>query len=106
MQKKIDKIIRILNKRLKENFSDFKGAYLYGSFAKNTSNYDSDIDIVALFDSEPNREKIGLILRITGRIEAEHDVFLDLHPMTEAELDKNPIYYNEVVNKGIFYNAA
>ena len=106
MKNKVKKVINLLNKALKENFADFKGAYLYGSYAKNTSHADSDIDIVALFDVAPNREKMGLILRIAGRIEAEYDVFLDLHPMTDEELDRNPIYYNEVVNKGIFYNAA
>ncbi|MEI8129459.1 MAG: nucleotidyltransferase domain-containing protein [bacterium] len=106
MKTKIKNIINILNKALKENFADFKGAYLYGSFAKNTSHPESDIDIVALFGSEPNREKMSIIWGIVGPIEAQYDVFLDLHPMTKAELSRNPIYYNEVVNKGIFYDAA
>lgn len=106
MNDKIETVINILNQKLKENFSDFKGAYLYGSYAKNTAHADSDIDIVALFDIAPDRKKRGLIWRIAGRIEAEYDVFLDLHPMTQEQLNYNEIYHDEVVNKGIFYNAA
>lgn len=106
MDNKIEKVIHTLNQNLKENFPDFKGAYLYGSYAKNTAHKDSDIDIAAIFEIEPDRKKLGLILRIAGRIEAEYDVFLDLHPMTEEQLNYNEIYHNEVVNKGIFYNAA
>lgn len=106
MDNKIEKVINILNQKLKENFPDFKGAYLYGSYAKNTAHKDSDIDMVAIFDAEPDRKKLGLILRIAGRLEAEYDVFFDLHPMTEEQLSNNEIYHNEVVNKGIFYNAA
>jgi predicted nucleotidyltransferase len=106
MKNKVQKIINILNAALKENLIDFKGAYLYGSHAKNTSHKYSDIDIVILLETTPNREKLGLIWRIAGRIEAEYDVFLDLHPMTKEELSLNPFYYDEVVNKGVFYNAA
>lgn len=106
MKSKVRKVINILNTKLKENFPDFKGAYLYGSYAKNTSHKYSDIDIVALFEITPNREKLGQIWRIVGRIEAEYDVFIDLHPMIREELEQNPFYYEEVVNKGNFYNAA
>lgn len=105
MKSKPEKIINIIKQSLKENFNDFKGAYLYGSYAKNTDNIDSDIDIVAIFENQ-DREKRRLIWQIIGKIEAENDVFIDLHPMTIEELNRNPIYYNEVVNKGIYYDAA
>lgn len=106
MKNKIKKVINILNTALKENFADFKGAYLYGSYAKNTSHADSDIDMVALFDTEPDRQKMSIIWGLVGPIEAEYDVFFDLHPMTQERLSNNEIYYNEVVNKGVFYDAA
>ena len=106
MKSKVKKVVNILYKALKENFSSFKGAYLYGSFAKNTSHKFSDIDIVVLFDKIPDRKALGLLWRIAGRIEAEYDVFLDLNPTTKEELKINPFYYEEVVNKGIFYDAA
>ncbi len=106
MDKKVIQAVEILNKQLKSTFNDFEGAYVYGSIVNGTSQKDSDIDIVAVFTGEVNREKRMDIWGIIGKIEAELDVFLDLHPMTREELERNPIYYDEVVNKGIFYNAA
>ena len=106
MKSKVKKVVNILHKTLKETFSDFKGAYLYGSQVKNTSHKDSDIDIVVLFETEPDRKRYSAIWDIVGPIEAEYDVFFDLHPMTYQELSFNPFYYEEVVNKGIFYDAA
>lgn len=43
--------------------------------------------------------------RIIGKLEAELDLVFDIHPMTLSELKNNPVYYNQVVNKGIFYGA-
>ena len=40
---------------------------------------------------------------LIGKFEAEMDITLDLHPMTMIELKKNPIYYEQVVDKGIYY---
>lgn len=105
MYKNTIQAIEILNKKLKESFSDFKGAYLYGSQARGTFNLDSDIDIVAVFDYVDRNKRMD-IWGIVGRIEAELDVFIDLHPMTKEELERNPIYYDQVVNNGIFYEAA
>ena len=105
MDKKTLQVIETLNKKLKETFKDFKGAYLYGSKAKGISTTDSDIDIVAIFSSV-HRDKRMTIWGIVGKIEAEMDVFIDLHPMTIEDLERNAIYYDQVVNNGIFYEAA
>jgi predicted nucleotidyltransferase len=106
MKNKVKKVIKILNNKLRETFPDFKGAYLYGSQAKNTSHKYSDIDMVVLFDTEPNMEKRFKIWDIVCPLEAEYDVFFDINPTTLETLSKNYFYYEEVVNKGIYYNAA
>lgn len=106
MNQKVIKVVNILNSALKENFAGFKGMYLYGSQAKNTSHKDSDIDVVVLFDKEPSRSEYSMLWSIVGPIEAKYDVFFDLHPLTEEELGLNPFYYEEVVHKGVFYYAA
>jgi len=105
MNNKTFQVIEILNKKLKQAFIDFKGCYLYGSQISGNASEESDIDIVAVFDSV-NRNKRMDIWGIIGKIEAESDVFIDLHPMTAEELERNPVYYNQVVNNGIFYEAA
>lgn len=104
-KRKIEKIIQELNKLIKQQFPDFKGLYLYGSQAKGNSNKDSDIDIVAIFD-EVSRAKVFEIAGILCDLEYKYDIYIDLHEYTEKELQRNPYYYNEVVNKGIYYDAA
>ena len=99
----IDELISKLNKKIKDLFTDFKGVYLYGSYAAHCAKQHSDIDIVAVFDNELTREKRMDLWGIIGKLEAEMDVVLDLHPTTLAELEQNPIYYNQVDNKGIYY---
>ncbi|HBG48799.1 MAG TPA: hypothetical protein DDW90_04725 [Cyanobacteria bacterium UBA9971] len=105
MDKKTLQVVEYLNEKLKETFNDFKGAYLYGSRAKGVATAESDIDIVAVFD-EIDRNKRMDIWGIIGKIEAELDVFIDLHPMTKEELERNPVFYDQVVNNGVYYDAA
>lgn len=96
-------IINKLNKKIKSLYSGFNGIYLYGSYAKGYQNEKSDIDLVAIFNKTPNIQERMNLWKIVGKFEAEFDIILDLHPMSELELEQNPIYYNQVVNKGIFY---
>lgn len=104
-KKKINKIIHELSKLIKEQFPDLKGLYLYGSQAKGGSHKDSDIDLVAIFD-EVSREKTFEIAGLLCDLEYKYDVYIDLHPYTSETIQRNPYYYNEVVNKGIYYDAA
>jgi predicted nucleotidyltransferase len=99
---KILEIIKELNNKLKAGYPDFKGVYLYGSVAKGNFSEDSDIDIVALFE-EINYEKELEIYGITGDLEYKYNVFFDIQPMTSQELEKNPFYFEEVTQKGMFY---
>jgi len=98
-------VIEYLKNQIKSLFSNFNGIYLYGSYANNTNNDDSDIDIVAIFDKSLTREDRMKLWTLVGNIEAEYNVIFDLHPMNSKELKQNPIYYNQVVNKGIFYGV-
>lgn len=103
--KQVDDIISRLNKKFKSLYSDFNGLYLYGSYANNMANENSDIDLVAVFDNTPERDKRMNLWKIIGKFEAEFDVILDFHPTTYDDLKRNPIYYNQVINKGIYYEA-
>ena len=103
--RKVIKIIKELNNLIKAQFPDLKGLYLYGSQIKGTSHKDSDIDVIAIFD-EVSREKTFEISGILCDLEYKYDVYIDLHEYTEDDLRKNPYYYDEVVNKGVFYEAA
>ena len=104
MLKFVKDTIDMLNRELSAKFDDFKGLYLYGSFANGTNSDDDDIEIVAIFDVE-DKAKRELIWPIVGKIETDLDVFIDLHPITMEELKKDEDFYDEVVNNGIFFGG-
>jgi predicted nucleotidyltransferase len=101
----ISEIIQELNRRIKERYSDFKGLYLYGSRVRGDFNKDSDIDVVAVFGSL-DREKDFELSGIVADLMYKYGVCIDLHSYTPDSLEKNPFYYDEVVNKGMYYEAA
>ncbi|OGI02997.1 MAG: hypothetical protein A2Y25_03630 [Candidatus Melainabacteria bacterium GWF2_37_15] len=104
-KKKVIKIIHELIKLIKEQFPDLQGLYLYGSQVKGGATKDSDIDVVAIFD-EVSYEKTFEICGILGELDYKYDTYIDFKPYTIKELERNPIYYDEVTNKGIYYAAA
>lgn len=104
MEKVIEEVIDLLNKAFSERFDDFHGLYLHGVFADGRNHRDEDIELVAVFDVE-NKYKRELIWPIVGKIETDLDVFIDLHPITMDELKKDEDFYDEVVNKGVFFKA-
>lgn len=104
MQKFVEETIKLLSKAFSENFCDFHGLYLYGVFTDGKPHTSEDIEIVAIFDTE-DKSKRELIWPIVGKIETDLDVYIDLHPITMEELKKDEDFYDEVVNKGIFFKA-
>ena len=88
----------LLNNSLK---ADCDGLVKQGNF-----NDESDLDVILIFDQELNYPKQLELAGIIGQIEYENNVFIDHHPMTMEALEKNPIFYEEVVGKGIHYEAA
>lgn len=104
MQKYVEEVINLLSKAFRKHFDDFHGLYLHGVFTDGKNHPDDDIEIVAIFDTE-NKHKRELIWPIVGKIETDLDVFIDLHPITMEELKKDEDFYDEVVNKGIFFGG-
>jgi len=98
-------IINELNLQIKAKYNDFRGSYLFGSLAKGNYNKDSDIDIVLIFD-EINRDKQLDVYGIIGELNYKYDVIIIGMLYTKKQLKKNCIFYDEVVNKGVYYNAA
>ena len=39
-------------------------------------------------------------------IEYKLGVLFDFHPMTTGELERNPIYFEEVTNNGVYYAGS
>jgi len=104
--KTIEKILLDLNNELFSKFDNFEGIYLYGSRAKGNFRHDSDFDIIVLFKDDYSLKIESKLAEIIINIELKYDIFIDYHPMTLKELERNPVFYNEVVNKGSYYEAA
>lgn len=102
MNKKVERVIKKLNKELSKLIPDFSGVYVYGSQVRGDYNSDSDIDVVGLFN-KINDEIESKIYKLISFLNYKEDVFIDIHPMTEKELSRNYFFHDEVVNKGVFY---
>lgn len=102
MQRYVEETINLLNKAFSEKFDDFHGLYLYGIFTDGKTHPNEDIEIAAIFDVE-NKFKREMIWPIVGQIETDLDVFVDLHPITMEDLEKDEEFYEEVVKLGIFF---
>lgn len=105
MQKFVEETLTLLSKAFSEKFDDFHGLYLYGIFTDGKPHPDEDIEIAAIFDIE-NKFKREEIWPIVGKIETDLDVFIDLHPITMEELEKDEEFYYEVVKKGVFFDTT
>lgn len=102
MIKFVEDAIKLLSEEFSSRFDDFHGLYLYGAFKDGRNHKDEDVELVAIFDSE-DKQKREIIWPIVGRIETDLDIFIDLHPVTMDDLKKDTDFYDEVVNRGIFY---
>lgn len=105
MQKKVEEAINLVSKAFSKHFDDFHGLYLHGVFVDGRSHKDDDIELVAIFDVE-DKYKREIIWPIIGKIETDLDVFIDLNPTTMADLKKDEELYEEVMKKGIFFDAT
>jgi uncharacterized protein len=101
----ISEVIKELNSRIKEKYSDFKGSYLYGSRARGDYREDSDVDVVVLFE-EMNADKEMELHGICIDLDYKYDIVISLQPYTLERLEKNYVYHDEVVNKGIYFDVA
>lgn len=102
----VEKLLEDLSIMIKGKLNYFKGIYLYGSRVKGNYTSESDIDVIILFEKELTSEEETTLAGIIAETEYRTTYFIDYHPYTIEALKKNPIYYDEVVNKGIFYCAA
>ncbi|MFA7657863.1 MAG: nucleotidyltransferase domain-containing protein [Candidatus Gastranaerophilaceae bacterium] len=102
----LSKVIKELNLRIKEKYPDFRGSYLYGSRARGDYREDSDIDIVLVFEKTHSYDEEAEIHSIVADLNCKYDIVIIGIPYTKRQLKKNYVFHNEVVFKGIYYEAA
>jgi len=102
----VDDIAKRLRDSLKESIDEFEGLYVFGSHVRGDATDDSDVDIVVLFkngNSDLSNEFYDIIFQID--IDYYDTVDIDILPLSKEQLAMNYFFYDEVVNKGIFYGA-
>jgi uncharacterized protein len=101
----IENIINEIKDTLKSKYSDFKGIYLFGSYARGDFNQDSDIDLAIVFDRKIDWKFEEEITSVICKYEREYDIFIDNHTLNSYDLVEpiTPFRYN-VVNEGIYYD--
>jgi len=106
MKQIVDEIAKKLRNELQKSVKDFEGLYVFGSQVREDATKDSDVDIVVLFgqDSFHLPDAFYDILFQMG-IDYYDVIDLDVLPYTRKELERNYIFHNEVVNKGVFYGT-
>jgi predicted nucleotidyltransferase len=101
----IEKIINELRNELKSKYSDFKGIYLFGSYARGDSHKYSDIDMAFVFDRKVDNKFEEEITSLVCHYDVKYQVLIDNHAICALDLiePRTPFRYN-VVNEGIFYD--
>ena len=103
----VDEIAKRLRDALQESIEDFEGLYVFGSQVRGDATDDSDVDIVVLFGQDyfPMPEPLFDIL--SQMMYDYYDIIdLDVHTKTRQTLERNPFFYDAVVNKGVFYGTT
>lgn len=73
-------------------------AYLFGSFAKNNYNEDSDIDVAIILSKIDNtyEEQIKLM-----KHRRNFDTRIEPHPIRKSDFNKNSPFANEILKYGL-----
>lgn len=93
-------ILESINKYIKEisKYYNIKGVYLFGSYAKGTSNEDSDIDIAIIVNSESNIFDLMVELMMLTQ---DIDLRIEPHPIKIQDFEDGNPFVQEIIDTGI-----
>ncbi|MEK6589892.1 MAG: nucleotidyltransferase domain-containing protein [Nitrospinota bacterium] len=94
----IHKIIESYLNILRENNIPLWRVYLYGSYAKDSSHEESDIDIAVFWDKDTidGFDEDVQLLKLTRRV----DLRIEPHSFARTDFDESDPYIREIVKTG------
>ena len=103
----VDEVARKLRDALKDKMDDFEGLYVFGSQVRGDATEDSDVDIVVILGDDGLKTSDTYYDVLSQMMYDYYDVVdLDVHRRTSDSIKRNYIFYDEVVNKGVFYGRT
>lgn len=83
---------------IKECKPDVKKIYLFGSYAKGTSNDDSDIDLAIIFKHLPDPFETQVELM---KMRRKFDTRIEPHPLSESDFNSSHPLAGEILRNGM-----
>ena len=104
-------IIEVMDKRTNNRISEFIAAlakkdkrlvkaFLFGSYAKELDNEESDIDLALVINDLDDKEKFNLQVQLL-LMASKFDSRIEPHPISANESIENSPFYDEILKTGI-----
>jgi len=100
MDKRIDKTINDFISVVAQKNPNLVTAYLFGSYAKETQNEDSDIDLALIIDHLRDDEKFDVQLQFM-LLASQFDTRIEPHPISIEDFNSNNPFASEIKRTGI-----
>nr|NQU93535.1 nucleotidyltransferase domain-containing protein [Bacteroidota bacterium] len=100
MDKRINKSINQFIALLKQNQYGFGKVILFGSYARNKQNIDSDIDIALIFDELDDNEKFDIQVQLM-LLASQIDSRIEPHPISKSDYYSGNPFFIEIQRTGI-----
>lgn len=91
MDKAINKTITDYIKLVQQKYSDFESAYVFGSYAKENSNQDSDIDLAIILRDLDDSKRFDVQVQLM-LLASQIDTRIEPHPISQSDFySDNPL---------------
>ena len=96
----VSKIIADYIKLVKEKYPDFENAYVFGSFAKDNTTLDSDIDIALIFKNLEDNHRFDIQVQLMI-LASQIDTRIEPHPISHNDFYSENPFVAEIKKTGI-----
>lgn len=100
MDKTINNKITKYIKLIREEYTDFEGVYLFGSYARGNSNQDSDIDLALIFKNLDDSKRFDVQVQLMI-LASKIDTRIEPHPISHDDFFSENPFVVEIKKTGI-----